>query len=603
MKRALSLLWLCAALCGLAIAASQPAGYYNAAQGKSGQSLLTALYGIIGSHTSISYSAVWTAYKTTDCDADGYIIDMYSNVRYKYGVKQGTSYSKIGDSYNREHSFPQSWFNDASPMKTDLFHVIPTDGYVNNQRGNYPFGECESGTRLTNGSYQAKGKLGTCTTQGYTGKVWEPDDEYKGDFARIYFYMATCYNNRIATWSSNSTEAAAVLAGNSYPAYQDWYIAMLLKWDREDPVSDRERERNNAVYDIQKNRNPYVDHPELVEYVWGNKVGTPWQENADTTTTPTDTTTIITPTALPAIDSTSTSLTAAWTTAKGAESYTLHIEAVDTTTTKPGTVTLLLDEDMSGGTTTWTLGGNTYKDKGYLRLGTGSGNGNVTSPAIDLSQSDGVATVAVTAKPYGSDTDVPMQVSLVNSSGTELASTTVTLSKNETTYTAVLKGNASSDNRVKIAGTTTRKRVLLKQVKVYSGDAGNAVQAPRETAVETGDSTTRTITGITDTTYTVTALKRGGTYDYKVKAVYASGSESGWSNAIRTQLPSATTTTLMGDVNGSGIVDVTDVTTLINKILGQKPSPFIESNADLDGNGNYDVTDVTAIINIILSAK
>lgn len=99
--------------------------------------------------------------------------------------------------------------------------MVPTDGYVNNQRGNYPFGECEGGTRLTNGSYRAKGRLGTCTTTGYSGKVWEPDDEYKGDFARIYFYMATCYNNRIASWPGNDSNAAAVLAGNSYPVYKD----------------------------------------------------------------------------------------------------------------------------------------------------------------------------------------------------------------------------------------------------------------------------------------------------------------------------------------------------------------------------------------------
>lgn len=592
MKRAITLWLLCAAVTCMALAAKQPAGYYQQAQGKTGQALLSALFNIISSHTSISYSGLWTAYKTTDCDSEGYIIDMYSNVRYLYGQKQGASYSNIGDSYNREHSFPQSWFAKATPMKTDLFHVVPTDGYVNNQRGNYPFGECEGGTRLTNGSYRAKGRLGTCTTTGYSGKVWEPDDEYKGDFARIYFYMATCYNNRIASWPGNDSNAAAVLAGNSYPVYKDWYIAMLLKWDREDPVSERERERNDAVYDIQKNRNPYVDHPELVEYVWGNKIGTAWQENGDTATV-----TIVTPTALPAIDSTSTSLTAAWTAAKGATSYTLLVSKVDTTTTPvtPGTSSLLLDEDMSKGTTTWTTGGKYYNDNGYLRLGTGKGNGSVTSPAIDLAASAGVATVAVTAKAYGSDSNVPMQVSLVDAKGNTLASQSFMLTAGDIVYTAVLKGNASADNKVRIENTTTGKRVLLKQVKVYRGNA--ASKAP----VETGDTATRTVTGITGTSYTVTSLASGAVYDYKVKAVYAGG-ESGWSNVIRTHLPSGTTL-LPGDADGNGRVDITDVTTLINKILGHEPSPFVEANADVDGNGRYDVSDVTGINIIILQQQ
>lgn len=592
MKRAITLWLLCAVVTSMALAAKQPAGYYQQAQGKTGQALLSALYNIISSHTSISYSGLWTAYKTTDCDSEGYIIDMYSNVRYLYGQKQGASYSNIGDSYNREHSFPQSWFAKATPMKTDLFHVVPTDGYVNNQRGNYPFGECEGGTRLTNGSYRAKGRLGTCTTTGYSGKVWEPDDEYKGDFARIYFYMATCYNNRIASWPGNDSNAAAVLAGNSYPVYKDWYIAMLLKWDREDPVSERERERNDAVYDIQKNRNPYVDHPELVEYVWGNKIGTAWQENGDTATV-----TIVTPTALPAIDSTSTSLTAAWTAAKGATSYTLLVSKVDTTTTPvtPGTSSLLLDEDMSKGTTNWTTGGKYYNDNGYLRLGTGKGNGSVTSPAIDLAASAGVATVAVTAKAYGSDSNVPMQVSLVDAKGNTLASQSFMLTAGDIVYTAVLKGNASADNKVRIENTTTGKRVLLKQVKVYRGNA--ASKAP----VETGDTATRTVTGITGTSYTVTSLASGAVYDYKVKAVYAGG-ESGWSNVIRTHLPSGTTL-LPGDADGNGRVDITDATTLINKILGHEPSPFVETNADVDGNGRYDVSDVTGINVIILQQQ
>ena len=203
--------------------------------------------------------------------------------------------------------------------------------------------------------------------------------------------------------------------------------------------------------------------------------------------------------------------------------------------------------------------------------------------------------MAVTAKAYGSDSNVPMQVSLVDAKGNTLASQSFTLTAGDIVYTAVLKGNASANNKVRIENTTTGKRVLLKQVKVYSGN--DASKAP----VETGDTATRTVTGITGTSYTVTSLASGAVYDYKVKAVYAGG-ESGWSNVIRTHLPSGTTL-LPGDADGNGRVDITDVTTLINKILGHEPSPFVEANADVDGNGRYDVSDVTGINVIILQQQ
>lgn len=105
--------------------------------------------------------------------------------------EQCGQYSTLGDCYNREHSFPKSWFNDDSPMVSDAFHIYPTDGKVNSQRNNYPYGECANGTTLSpNGKVKALGKLGTSTFPGYSGTVFEPDDEYKGDFARSYFYMA-----------------------------------------------------------------------------------------------------------------------------------------------------------------------------------------------------------------------------------------------------------------------------------------------------------------------------------------------------------------------------------------------------------------------------
>ncbi|MDD6668728.1 MAG: endonuclease, partial [Bacteroidales bacterium] len=140
-----------AALLALSLAfgvrAAAPSGYYTTAEGKSGKALLEQLCTIISSHTTISYNNLWTAFKTTDLKDNGKIWDMYSTKEFSTTEKCG-NYGAIGDCYNREHSFPKSWFNDASPMYSDLFHLYPTDGYVNNQRSNYPFGECANGERV-----------------------------------------------------------------------------------------------------------------------------------------------------------------------------------------------------------------------------------------------------------------------------------------------------------------------------------------------------------------------------------------------------------------------------------------------------------------------
>lgn len=255
--------------------AAIPAGYYDACENTGGQSLLKALYNTIGSHTTVSYSGLWTLYYTSDVDADGKIWDMYSTKRWTPGKEQCGTYSVIGDCYNREHSFPKSWFNDASPMVSDAFHIYPTDGKVNGQRSNNPFGECANGTYVASkGNVKALGRLGTSTFPGYSGLVFEPDDQYKGDFARSYFYMAACYNDRIASWKSE------MLAKNNFPVFSTWALNLLLKWHRQDPVSQKELDRNEAVYAKQHNRNPFIDHPEMVEYIWGDKSSQRWTSGA-----------------------------------------------------------------------------------------------------------------------------------------------------------------------------------------------------------------------------------------------------------------------------------------------------------------------------------
>ncbi|MDR2556409.1 MAG: endonuclease [Bacteroidales bacterium] len=241
--------------------AQPPQGYYNNANGKSGYTLKTALHSIIKSHTSLSYSTLWDAFEDTDLQpGTNKIWDMYSNCNFTYGSKQCGNYSSECDCYNREHSFPKSWFDDASPMYTDLFHLVPTDGKVNGMRSNYPFGNVGNPTYTSgNGS-----KLGACSgCGGYTKTVFEPIDEYKGDFARNYFYMVTCYEDKVANWSSD------MLNKTKNQAFTDWAKNLLIEWHRQDPVSEKEINRNNAVYQWQKNRNPFIDYPGLAEKIWG----------------------------------------------------------------------------------------------------------------------------------------------------------------------------------------------------------------------------------------------------------------------------------------------------------------------------------------------
>ena len=154
------------------------------------------------------------------------------------------------------------------PMYTDLHHMYPTDKVVNNKRGNNPFGETANPSWKSANDFS---KLGKCTYPGYDGVVFEPNDEYKGDFARTYFYMVTCYEEQLPTWYTNNAESRPTLDGNKYPGLSDWQLEMLMKWSKNDPVSEKEINRNNAVWGIQENRNPFIDYPGLEEYIWGDK--------------------------------------------------------------------------------------------------------------------------------------------------------------------------------------------------------------------------------------------------------------------------------------------------------------------------------------------
>lgn len=252
---------------GLSLAvlvSAQPANYYNSANGLTGNQLKVALHNIIKGHTSISYAQLWNAFWSTDNKGNGVVWDMYSDnpngtppYIYYFGNDQCGNYNSEGDCYNREHSWPSSWFNDQSTPRTDLHHIFPTDGFVNNKRANFPFGEVRSASWTSqNGS-----KLGTCKTPGYSGTVFEPIDEYKGDFARAIMYMSVRYYSEDGGWSSSDMTNKSEI--------KPWAIDLLLRWNDLDPVSEKEKLRNEAIFDdYQHNRNPFVDHPEYARMIW-----------------------------------------------------------------------------------------------------------------------------------------------------------------------------------------------------------------------------------------------------------------------------------------------------------------------------------------------
>lgn len=251
---------LIAAIVTFVTSANVPVGYYSSIDGKRGQDLKNAVHLLLKNHTVMTYSSLWYHFQSTDCHFENHnqVWDMYSNItRYFRG-------SSAVSGMNREHSFPKSWWGGTQvDAYTDLNHLYPSDGEANLAKNNYPLGEVSTAS-YNNGCTKVgtpvAGQGGGCAT------VFEPDDEYKGDFARTYFYMATCYQDY--TW-----KYTYMVSNTSWMTLNQWSINLLLKWSRQDPVSDKEVARNEAVYKIQNNRNPFIDNPLLAEYIWGDHQG------------------------------------------------------------------------------------------------------------------------------------------------------------------------------------------------------------------------------------------------------------------------------------------------------------------------------------------
>lgn len=241
-------------------AAAIPDGYYDDASGLATERLKTALHEIIYPHTRVTYSKLPTYFKETDVKPQtNFWWDMYSNLDVPTNIT-------FGDYMNREHSFPKSWWGgkDNVAAYSDLFHLYPAEAKANQAKSNWPLGIVKGTPSFDNGVCL----VGRGVEGGGADKVFEPADEYKGDFARSYFYVVTAYQN--LTWASNYKW---MVADGAYPTLRPWAIELLLEWHRADPVSEKEINRNEAVYAIQGNRNPFIDYPALAEYIWGDMMG------------------------------------------------------------------------------------------------------------------------------------------------------------------------------------------------------------------------------------------------------------------------------------------------------------------------------------------
>lgn len=265
MKQYILVSFLATAVTSVAYGADRniPRGYYDSLDGLSGAALKTAVHQIVYPHTELSYTGLSKTFQQTDLYPNSKRWwDMYSNIPL---------YAPSFSGLNREHSLPKSWWGglDTTPAYVDINHLYPSEMDANMAKSNYPLGMVDMTKTLTFDNGVTRVGVPVRQQGGGASRVFEPDDQYKGDFARTYFYMATCYQN--LTW-----KYTYMLENNTYPTLNSWSRQMLMDWARADEVSQKEIDRNEAVYKLQSNRNPFIDFPDLFEYIWGSKFGEPF---------------------------------------------------------------------------------------------------------------------------------------------------------------------------------------------------------------------------------------------------------------------------------------------------------------------------------------
>ena len=261
-------------LSGIAFA-QIPSGYYSTATG-TGFALKTQLHNIIKNHIDNTYGGLYTTYQTSDVKPNGSVWDMYTNCDFIFGTvanggqqDNGTNVTAECQLFNREHTIPQSYFGSgAVPMYSDAHFVLPADKKVNATRDDFPYGVVVNATYTSNNGAKLGNNLNSGYSAGYTGTVFEPADQYKGDIARLMFYFATRYEDLLTSFYSSTSTAKVMFDGTSNHSFSTTFLKIFITWHNNDPVSPKEIARNNAIYARQSNRNPFIDHPEYVCQIW-----------------------------------------------------------------------------------------------------------------------------------------------------------------------------------------------------------------------------------------------------------------------------------------------------------------------------------------------
>jgi hypothetical protein len=445
-------------------AADIPAGYYDNIDGKSDATLKSALsliirggtryvYGVTQYHSrddqdhnppeyhagDLKAYGTWQALPLTDMHPDGVVWDMYSNCQRYFPKKLGDS----GCSLNIEHCLPKSWWGGTdNEAYKDLYNLNPSDQRANSLKSNYAPGHVSNADKFDNGSF----RIASASKSTYGYICWEPAPEYRGDFARTYFYMATAYE--YLEW----TAYTQYISTSSYLMFSDDIIGVLLDWHRSDPVSDKEICRANAISDIQGNRNAFIDYPDLVEYIWGNKKG----QSVNLATLTCTAGTGVCPQPEVPVDP--------------------HI--YDTIINLPAITAAYINAVQ--GQITGSASSSTIRSNGNasITMGNGSSDGEFSFSGISLTDT---AVLVFRASPYNSATSMQLEI-YVNGGTTPVRTITETVvqdTRNEVTYRTKLEQNTTSI-RIKSVGGATTKRACMQELYVLVPKALTGIEEARE---------------------------------------------------------------------------------------------------------------------------
>ncbi|MCQ2346467.1 MAG: endonuclease [Paludibacteraceae bacterium] len=451
-------------VCGCVFVCAEPVkvGYYDRIDGKADEDLKDVLRAIIRPHTAIPYgsgaNSTWEVFYYSDRDTvTGKCMDMYCD-----DWKVLSSPGQVAAGCNIEHSFAKSWWGGSkNDAYKDCYHLNPSNSTANSSRGNYPLGVPTRDVK-----YAGSLTVGKCCPTGYSEyfDVFMPKDEYKGDFARAYFYMATCYGNEL-TWRMDNEGVGSYYAmdNDSYLEFKQWEIDVLLAWHRQDPVSSKELQRINAVSDFQHNRNPFIDYPELVEFIWGNKQGKQvdiqqLKFTGDSTLLPDTSGTHheeVEFELLQPIDISALGFTANWQAPEEMDCFTLDVFTKTTSATESDTI---LNVDLVSKTSPHIMfSGKTYNDEKGIRLGTTKGEGTLTITGLSIGAE---AVLTIKAYAYRADENLLR----VSADGEELEIIELSTSGTEANIEI-----PTGVKQIVLSQATAGKRVIISAITLVSG--------------------------------------------------------------------------------------------------------------------------------------